>query len=207
LWRISIAKHRRDESDATMDAYIDFLDKTIKVVGYSKYKENWMTRPFSEWCTYTDEAFLMLCMATYTRKWEHEWRVEKYGQPRNLDQVDPARFESLYTAASQGTKRSWSLEGMERFNTLMINVFRDRKNNGRLFDEMVLEEMKQKYAKVNIRQQNNEELGDDARAPRPQQTFVYNDFHLELLVVHADAGVQQQQEMDGADDNANMIAL
>jgi hypothetical protein len=76
------------------------------VVGYSKYKENEIARPFSEWCPYTDEAFLMLCMETYMRKWENEWRVEKYGQPRNLDRVAPARFESLYTAASQGTKRS-----------------------------------------------------------------------------------------------------
>ena len=96
-------------SDATMDVYIDFLDTTIKaVVGYSKHKENWITRPFSEWCTYTDEAFLMLCMETYGRKWAHEWRVEKYGQPSNLDQIDTRTFESLYTAASQGTKRSWS---------------------------------------------------------------------------------------------------
>jgi hypothetical protein len=196
-------------SDATMDAYIDFLDTTIKaVVGYSKYKENRTTRPFSEWCTHTDEAFLMLCMETYLRKWEHEWRVEKYGQPRNLDQLDPARFESLYTAASQGTKRSWSAEGMERFNTLMINVFRDRRDNGRLFDEIFQEEMKRKYTKVNTRQQNNNELGDDAVATRQRQTIVYNDFNLELLVAHADAGGQQQHETDdAADEDANMVAL
>jgi hypothetical protein len=111
-------------SDASMDAYIDFLVTTIKaVVGYSKYKENWITRPFSEWCTYTDEAFLMLCIETYGRKWTHEWRVKKYGQANNLDQIDTRTFESLYEAASQGTKRSWSTEGMDRFNTLMINVF------------------------------------------------------------------------------------
>jgi hypothetical protein len=53
-------------SNATMDECIDFLDTRIKaVVEYSKYKENWITRPFSEWFTYTDEAFLMLCMETY----------------------------------------------------------------------------------------------------------------------------------------------
>jgi hypothetical protein len=119
----SIAGMRRD---ARMDEYIYFLDTTITaVVGYSKYKENRITRPFSEWSTYTDKAFLLLFMETYMRKWEHEWRVEKYGEPRNLDQVDPARFESLDSAASQETKRSWSPERMERFNTLMINVFRD----------------------------------------------------------------------------------
>ncbi len=124
-----------------------------------------------------------------------------------LDHIDTRTFESLYTAASQETKRSWSAEGMERFNTLMINVFRDRRDNGRLFDEMFLEEMKRKYTKVNMRQRDNDELGDDAVGPRPRQTIVYNDFNLELLVAHADAGVQQQQEMDEADDDANMIAL
>ena len=72
---------------------------------------------------------------------------------------------------------------------------------------MFLEEMKRKYTKVKMRQQNNDEFGDNTVAPRPQQTIVYNDFNLELLVVHADAGVQQQQEIDEADDNANMIPL
>ena len=72
---------------------------------------------------------------------------------------------------------------------------------------MFLEEMKRKYTKVNIQQQNNDELGENAVAPRPRQTKVYNDFHVELLVAHADAGVQQKQEMDQADDDANVIAL
>ena len=53
----SIAGMRHDDS---MDAFIDFLGMTIKVVvGYSKYKENRITRPFSEWCAHTDEAFLI----------------------------------------------------------------------------------------------------------------------------------------------------
>ena len=56
-----------------------------------------------------------------------------------------------------------------------------------------------KSANVNMRQRDNDELGDDAVGPRPRQTIVYNDFNLELLVAHADAGVQQQQEMDEAD--------
>jgi hypothetical protein len=58
-----------------------------------------------------------------------------------------------------------------------------------------------------MRQQKNDELGDNADAPMPQQTIVYNDFSLELLVDRAAAGVQQQQEIDEADDNANMIPL
>ena len=149
----------------------------------------------------------MLCMETYGRKWGHEWRVEKYGRPINIEEVDMARFESLYTAASQGTKRSWSAEGMERFNALMINVFRDRRDNGRLFDELFLEEMKRKYTKVNTRQLNNDELGDDAAATRQRQTIVYNDFNLELLVAHADDGGQQQHGTDETDDVDNMLAL
>jgi hypothetical protein len=50
--------------------------------------------------------------------------------------------------------------------------------------------MKRKYAKVNMRQRINDE-----------------EFNLELLVAHADAGVQEQREMDEANDDANMIAL
>jgi hypothetical protein len=140
-----------------------------------------MTRPYSEWSTYTDEPFLMLCMETYRRKWEHEWRVQKYGQPASTcDQLEQARLESLYTAASQGTKRSWSAEGMRRFKTLMINVLCNRRDNGRIFDNMILEETKRKYSKVNsTRQEINNKLGDNSIA-RQQQTIVYIDFKLQF---------------------------
>ena len=90
---------------------------------------------------------------------------------------------------------------------MMINLFRDRRDNGRLFDEMFLEEMKRKYTKVNTRQLNNDELGDDAAATRQRQTIVYNDFNLELLVAHADDGGQQQHGTDETDDVDNMLAL
>lgn len=67
--------------------------------------------------------------------------------------LDPApRFESLVHCSKSGD--SWSAERMECFNTLMINVFQDRRDNGMLFEEMFLEE-KGKYAKVKTREQNN----------------------------------------------------
>ena len=70
-----------------------------------------------------------------------------------------------------------------------------------------MEEMKRKYTKVNTRQLNNDELGDDAAATRQRQTIVYNDFNLELLVAHADDGGQQQHGTDETDDVDNMLAL
>ena len=49
--------------------------------------------------------------------------------------------DALYTGKSRATKRSWSKDGLERFNGLMIDVYRDRQANGANFDNIFREEM------------------------------------------------------------------
>ena len=136
-------------SPATKENYIDFIDCLVKaVVGYSKYMENRTRQPLSQWFTLTDEAFLVVCIELYMTKWKHEWMVQRMGPPATVPtrNASPQLYEARYTGKTQGTKRSWSKEGLERFNTLMIHVLRNRQEHGATFDTDFLEEMKFRYA-------------------------------------------------------------
>ena len=49
--------------NASRAAYIELIDCLARaVVGRKVYMENRMTKPLSEWFTYTDEAFLLFCL-------------------------------------------------------------------------------------------------------------------------------------------------
>jgi hypothetical protein len=131
-------------SESSWDKYIEMLDSLVKgVVIYKLYKKNRTTKPLSEWVTNTDEAFILLCLHNYSTKWRHEHWVKHYGPPIDENEKQP-RPESLYTGPERGTKRSWLREGLEHFNTYMINVYRDRQENGAAFDKEFLQEMKRR---------------------------------------------------------------
>ena len=98
-----------------------------------------MTNPLSEWFTLTDEAFLLLCLESYVPKWNREWaqssrapvaaaaaaaRQQQEGEQTEGDE------DALYTGKSRGTKRSWSKDGLERFNGLMIDFFGNDRQMG-----------------------------------------------------------------------------
>ena len=71
--------HMRSIDTATN--YINImLDKLIQtVVTYNVYKMNRTTRPFSEWVTVSDEAFLIICLENYSRKWQYEKELKEMG--------------------------------------------------------------------------------------------------------------------------------
>ena len=131
---------------------MELLDCLVRaVVGRKVYIDSRMTKPLSEWFTLTDEAFLLLCLESYVPKWNRGWakssrapvaaaaaaaeRQQEEGEQTVGDE------DALYTGKSRGTKRSWSKDGLERFNGLMIDVYRDRKANGANFDNIFREEM------------------------------------------------------------------
>ena len=68
---------------------------------------------------------------------------DKKPKARNQDRKPRAR----YTGKDKGTKKSWSLRGLQAFNEAMIMVKRDRNSNGRHFDNLFLQMMKEKYDK------------------------------------------------------------
>ena len=94
-------------------AYISMLGCMLKsVVPAKSFKMNRTTKPMSEWVTISDEAFLMLCTESYSGKWTYEEYINQMGPPSNPED-EP---EVLHTGRSQGTKRSWSRDGLDRFN-------------------------------------------------------------------------------------------
>ena len=120
---------------ASRAAYIELVDCLAKsVTGRKRCMENRMTKPLLEWFTLTDEAFLLLCLENNVGKWNRQWarnqlllqvppqvRQQQQGQEIQED----IQEDALFTGKSRGTKRSWSAEGSERFNALMIDVYRD----------------------------------------------------------------------------------
>ena len=90
----------------------------------------------SEWFTLTDEAFLLLCLELYAAKWNRAWAQaahQQQQQPEEQKQRDEE--DARYTRRSRGTKRSWSRDRLERFNAIIVDVYRDRQANGTAFDQ------------------------------------------------------------------------
>ncbi|KAI2508216.1 hypothetical protein MHU86_6145 [Fragilaria crotonensis] len=106
-----------------------------------------MTKPLSEWFTLTDEAFLLLCLESYVPKWNREWAqssrapIAAAAERQQEGEQKKATVKTHCTGRSRGTKRSWSKDGLERFNGLMVDVYRDRQANGANFDNIFREEM------------------------------------------------------------------
>jgi hypothetical protein len=119
-------------------AYVELLDCLVRaVVGRKVYIDSRMTKPLSEWFTLTDEAFLLLCLESYVPKRNREWAQSSRApvaaaaaRQQEEGEQTVGNEDALYTGKSRGTKRSWSKDGLERFNGLMIDVYRDRQANG-----------------------------------------------------------------------------
>ena len=159
------------------------LDKTLQcIVSAHRYKKNRLTEPLSQWFTLTDEAFLLVCLESYTRKWSYEYTQEFETQAEKA--ALPAEAPGpMYTGRLQGTKRGWTHAGIERFNQLMIKVARDRQANAQLADENFLQY--QKFLHGPRQPAVAEE--EDALPQQQQRHIVYNDFDLQLLMEHAAA--------------------
>ena len=129
--------------------------------------------------------------------------VQRMGPPATMPPRDssPQLYEARYTGKTYGTKRSWSKEGLERFNALMIDVFCNRQEHGAAFDADFLEEMKFRYASgIDAASGQSGEEAEVIPVATVQPTIVYNDFNMELLLAHANiaggAGMKGEQQPD-----------
>jgi hypothetical protein len=175
---------------ASRHAYIELLDCLVRsVVGRKKYMENRVTTPLSNWFTRTDEGFLLLCLESYAEKWNRKWAdgaLPPRQQQEEGEQKVGEREEARYTGRHIGTRRSWSQEGLERFNALMIDVVRDREENGANFDAIFKHEMINRYS----RQNDITVLGgqqQDQPALENCVVQVYSNFNMDQLMAHATA--------------------
>ncbi len=120
-----------------------------------------MTKPLSDWFTYTNEAFLLLCLESYVTKWNRAWAQQEEGQQN----VAAADEDARYTEKTKGTKVGWTKDELERMNALMIDVARDRQANGAHFVNIFKEEMIRRYTKEDTRnpggRQHDEEVAPE----------------------------------------------
>ena len=172
-------------------AYVELLDCLARAVdGRKVYVENRMSNPLSEWFTMTDEAFLLLCLESYAAKWNRTWaQVAHQQQQQQGEQKQGDEEDARYTGRSRGTKRSWSREGLERFNAIMVDVYRDRQANGTAFDLAFKEEMISRYGKKQ-NESANQGGGQEHEQPAPESrvVMVYSDFNMEQFMAHATTG-------------------
>lgn len=124
--------------------YILMMDRLIQaVVTYKRYKMNRTTKPFSEWVTVSDEAFLIVCLENYARAWQYERLLENVGDPPEGDAIPVPKF----TGKEMGTRKSWSVAGIKTFNVAMMRVYHDRQKRGKEFDDEFMQAMKDMYEK------------------------------------------------------------
>jgi hypothetical protein len=100
-------------------------------------------------------------------------------------QVDGTKNGTSYRE-NTGNKKSWSKEGLERFNTLLIHVLCNCQEHGATFDTDFLEEMKFRYASgIDAASGQSPEDGEVIPVTVSRPTIVYDEFDMELLLLHA----------------------
>lgn len=110
------------------------------VVGANRWKENRCKKPLSEWFTVTDEAFLLVVLEGYWKHWEYDWLCSNAGRPASNETEIAQDIQPLYTVtATNGSKKNWSIEGLECFNNLAVMVHNDRLVRGQPFDDWFLD--------------------------------------------------------------------
>ena len=111
--------------------------------------------------------------------------VKHYGPPNYIDELQPGP-KLLYTGPERGIKRSWSREGLAQFNTYyMINIYRDRQENGPVVDKEFLQEMKRRYDAPLPTANNAIEDIKPAASGGGETTVVYNNFNLVSFMARA----------------------
>jgi hypothetical protein len=189
--------------NASRAAYVELIDCLARaVVGRKVYMDNRMTKPLSEWFTYTDEAFLLLCLESYVPKWNRAWARQEEGQ-QNLAAVDE---DARYTGKTKGTKLGWTKDGLECMNALMIDVARDRQANGAHFDNIFKDEMIRRYNKEDTRNPRGRQH-DEEVAPENRVVIVYNDFNIAQLLAHATMDSSEEVAGDEVDLNRGVLDL
>ena len=92
----------------------------------------------------------------------------------------PSHQQSLskYTHKSAGNRLTWSDEGHERFNDLVIAVFRDRGSKSQSFDQEMMQEMREKYT-----EKRKHIAPEEGERRKPLKT--YSELDVEFIIEHA----------------------
>ena len=137
-------------NDETVESYIKLMASLIQgVVTFKRFKMNRTIKPFSEWVTVSDEAFLLLCLENYGASWRaevHGKQNKTAGTTKNREQSnEQTTIAAKYTGRDKGTRVGWSEIGIKVFNNAMLRVFLDRENTGKEFDDQFMVLMKDRH--------------------------------------------------------------
>ena len=137
-------------------AYVYFCEHFLKcIVGIQSFNRQMQKHyNLSVIATPSDEAFALLLLENNEYKWRHEFDLKQQkttsdGHNLKINEEDllPSKYSSSgCNKQKKGfTKRynGWTKEGIERFNTLLVKVRQDRKENGGLFDKRFADIMQQ----------------------------------------------------------------
>jgi hypothetical protein len=138
---------------ASRAAYIKLIDCFARtVVRHKVYMENRMTKPLSEWFTYTDEEFLLFCLELHSPKWNPAWWAQHKVWQKNVAAADE---DARYTGKTEGTKLGWTKEWL-----MWLGTDRQMGHTSTTSSKMI----RMVYTKENMRnpvgRQHNEETCD-----------------------------------------------
>jgi hypothetical protein len=193
--------------------YINMMDKLVQtVVTYKVYRMNRTTRPFSEWVTVSDEAFLIICLENYSTRWRYEQELKdmglkppsgkgraKKGSPQKGNgnkgsaKGEPMVPNARYTGKHKGTKKSWSKKGLKTFNKTMVRVFQDRAAHGKDFDALFMQHMK------NVHEVSRKKAKKNKVARKKKERVILSDFNIEEYM--AQMGEESESENESAEDD------
>ena len=111
--------------------------------------------------------------------------------------------KTKYTGRSIGTKKSWSQEGLDRFNDLVVKVYKDRELLGKDFDERFLKWTKHTLNTVNKEKGNLKSEDTDEKKPAIS-AVVYNDFNMETMLSNIKAGFHKETELEQEGDKPDV---
>ena len=133
-------------NDQTVERYVKIMASLIQgVVTFKRFKMNRTIKPFSEWVTVSDEAFLLLCLENYGASWRAEVHGKSNKTGTNREQSNETTIAAKYTGRDKGTRVGWSEIGIKVFNNAMLRVFLDRETHGKSFDDQFMVLMKDRH--------------------------------------------------------------
>jgi len=138
---------RKVGNDKVNVAYLYFCEKFLKyVIGVQSFNRAWKKHvPISEMATTLDEALALLLLENSHSCWSAEFAKTEQGEVVTKD--DKTLPMPFYTSlsGSQGDQKGftrkyggWSEHGIQRFNELYSLVQKDRLENGRWFDNIMV---------------------------------------------------------------------
>jgi hypothetical protein len=142
---------RCNSNEEQNEAYIFFCERFLKcIVGKINFnKKLKLNMKLSEIATPSDEALGLLLLENNEVKWLSELQNQEdksAGEEREAPSITKPKYTS--GGKAKGTRKGltrryggWKMDGIKRFNALLMMVKEDRAKNGKWFDKIMMERL------------------------------------------------------------------